>query len=160
MSTANIHETVAVSRTVLRTRNEETREWALVAKRDLPAGSFVACYSGFMGRVSIKKQSLYAVDMGHSQPTIIPFASEDCCISSRERARHPLCSANEPALLEHANMHLEPHDFAHREVEDVGRVYKHRLANFCRELAAFTCTDVKAGKHLTWHCGKRIFYCF
>ena len=146
----HLYETLLVKRTRLVTRNGETREWSLIAKRPLPIGSFVGFYTG--DYMASNAESLYAVDLGPGQPTIFPFSDEQK-IRSTERDRHPLASANEPPDGQHANMHMEPQDFATEEVEGATSHYNHDIAKFFRGLACFTCTDVAAGEQLTWHYG-------
>ena len=149
----HLFDNIIVKRTRLRTRNGETREWSLVAKRNIPSGMFIGFYTGqFMGGLPNDKPSLYALDLGRGQPAILPFPDEDH-VSALERDRHPLACANEPAEGLHANAHMEPVDFAAREVEGVGTIYNHEIAHFFRGLACFACADIQPGEQITWHYG-------
>ena len=148
----HIYNTVIVKRTRLRVRNREVKEWSLVAKRDIPAGSFIGFYTGACDRNTCPPSSLYALDMGPSQPCIVPFADEDH-ITSQQRDRHPLACMNEPSEGSHANCHMAVQDFANHEVEGVESIAHHETAVYFRGLACFACIDIASGEPLTWHYG-------
>jgi len=148
----HIFDHILVKRTRLRTRNAEKREWSLVAKTDIPIGTFIAFFTGSMSTLASSAQSLYAVDMGPGQPTIVPFPDEDH-ITPQERDRNPLACSNEPAEGQHANMHLMPQDFARSEISGIETLYNNDIAHYFRGLAAFACRDIEAGEQLTWHYG-------
>ena len=147
-----LYGTVLVKRTRLRARNVESREWSLVAKRNIPSGAFIGFYTGSMDRNDCPPESFYALYMGASQPCIIPFQTEDR-ITPFERDRHPLANMNEPLQETHANCHFSVQDFSHAEVEGVESIQNHGNALFFRGLACFACCDIREGHQLTWHYG-------
>ena len=143
---------VLVKRTRLRTRNGETREWSLVAKRDIQAGLFLGFYTGSFVNLAPDSESLYAAEMGRRQPAILPFLDEEH-ISPQERDKHPFASANESSPGEHSNMRMAIQDFSNREVDRVDSIDNNGMVHFYRGLACFACADIHAGEQLTWHYG-------
>jgi len=143
-----IYDMVIVKRTKVRVRNGEARMWALVAKRDIPAATFVAFYTGDMASRSCPHGSHYALDVGPHQPCIVPFPDE-AKIRPVERDAHPLASMNEPGKGESANCHMAVQDFGADEVEGADG----EAVRFFRGMACFTCQTVGAGEALTWYYG-------
>jgi hypothetical protein len=148
----HLYNAVIVKRTRLRVRNREVREWSLVVKRDIRAGEFIGFYTGATDRNTCPSGSLHALDMGPSQPCIVPFANEDA-ITPQERDRHPLACMNEPSEGEHANCHMAVQDFTHDEIENVAAIQHNERAAFFRGLACFACVDIPSGTQLTWWYG-------
>ena len=146
-----LYNRVLVKRSRLLVRNRETRMWSLVAKRDLPRGTFVGFYTGAMDRNECP-ESYYALDMGPGAPCIVPFADEQR-ITPFERDRHVLASMNEPVQGEHANCDMVPQDYSHAEIDNVQAIANHETARFFRGIACFTCVDVRRGDQLTWYYG-------
>ena len=149
----HLYEHVIVKRTRLATSCGERREWSLVSKRHIPVGAFIGFYTGsFVGSLATDQPSLYALELGPRQPTILPFPDE-ACVCPHEREAHPLACANEPAESRHANAHLEVADFSRQEVERVETLHNHELARFFRGLAMYACADIRVGEQITWHYG-------
>lgn len=147
-----LRKTVLVRKTKLLVRNRETRMWGLVAKRDLQVGELVGIYTGSYDSLSCPPQSRYAVDIGTSQPCIIPFADEDA-ITPFQRDTHPLACMNEPSQGRVANCHMAIQDFARSEVESVDSIAHNEEAFFFRCMACFACEKIKRGDMLTWYYG-------
>ena len=147
-----LYETVLVKRTRLNVRNQQTRMWGLHAKRDLKAGEFIGIYTGSYASLTCPLRTRYAVDVGPSQPCIVPFADEDQ-ITPNERETHPLACMNEPSEGEFANTHMAIQDFTHAEVEGVEFIPHHEQARFFRCMAGFACEDIPSGAALTWNYG-------
>ena len=138
-----VHEGLhRVASTVLRRRNREVTEWALVATRDLPRGTFLGFFAGEVSTEA--RESLYAATVGHVH--IYPFADE-ARITPAERARRPLASMNEPAEGDTANCFMVVQDLLPDEVLGPAG------ARLYRGLACFTCRDVARDEELTWHYG-------
>lgn len=149
----HLYDRVLVKRTRLLAKNKTVREWSLIAKRDIPSGSFVGFYTGSMDRTDCPHGSFYALDMGVSQSCIIPFPDEDH-ISPFERQRHPLACMNEPVEKTHANCYMTIQDFTHAEIDNVESIQHHANARFFRGLACFACCRIREGEQLTWDYGK------
>ena len=148
-----LFETVLVKRTRLYVKNKEVRVWGLVAKCDIPSGTFIGFYTGAYDRtICPSSDSIYALDMGRGQPCILPFADENR-ITPHERNMHPLACMNEPSDQEHANCHMVVQDFARSEVEFSQFSNYHQTAWFFRGVACFACDDIAHGDPLTWHYG-------
>ena len=128
----------------LRRRNLSITEWGLVAKKDIPSGTFLGFYTGDFR--NDERESLYSAKVDNVY--IYPFSNESA-ISLSERERHPFASMNEPQTGTHANCCMIIQDFDCNEVTQVDP-----NARFYRGLACFTCTDVKESDELTWHYGK------
>lgn len=148
-----LRSTVLVRSVKLETRNRETRMWGLVAKRDIKTGELVGIYTGSHDSLTCPPNSRYAVDIGTSQPCIIPFADENA-ITPFQRDTHPLACMNEPNQGRVANCHMAIQDFARHEVEGVASIPHNDEASFFRCLACFACEDIKRGDPLTWYYGK------
>ena len=147
-----LYNSVLVNRTCLLVRNRETKMWGLHAKRDIKAGEFIGIYTGSYASLTCPPRTRYAVDIGPSQPCIVPFPDEDH-ITSAERDTHPLACMNEPSEGEFANTHMVIQDFAHDEVEGVESIPHHEQARFFRCMACFACEDIRCGDALTWNYG-------
>lgn len=128
---------------VFRKRNQDITEWSLVAKTDIPLGTFIGFYSGEFA--TDVRESLYSakVDSTH----IYPFPDEER-ITALQRTQRPLANMNEPAKGSYANCCMLVQDFSTQEV-----VHSSPDVRFYRGLACFTCTDIKANEELTWHYG-------
>ena len=126
--------------------------WSLVTKRDMPAGTFLGCYTGAMDRNACPDPSYYALDMGAGAPCILPFPDEQR-IKAYERDRHPFASMNEPGLGQFSTVHLEAQDFSHDEIDHVEAIANYETARFFRAICCFTCADVRQGDQLTWFYG-------
>lgn len=148
----HLYNTVLVKRTRLRVRNQETRMWSLVLKRDVSAGEFIGFYTGNMSSRTCPPGSHYALHVGQSQPCIVPFQTENH-ISPQERDAHPLASMNEPVKDEYANCHMAVQDFSHSEIQGVTVIQHHETARYFRGMACFACKDIPAGEALTWNYG-------
>jgi hypothetical protein len=147
-----LYETVLVKRMRLNVRNQQTRMWGLHAKRDLKAGEFIGIYTGSYASLTCPLRTRYAVDIGPSQPCIVPFPDEDQ-ITPNERETHPLACMNEPSEGEFANTHMVIQDFTHAEVEGVQSIPYHEQARFFRCMACFACEGIRRGDALTWNYG-------
>ena len=125
-------------------RNVEITEWSLVANVDLPKGTFLGFYSGAFD--TEERESLYAAKVDDIY--IYPFPNEQN-ISVQQRHARPFANMNEPAVHSYANCCMIVQDFLPSEVVGV-----EGDAKFFRGLACFTCEDVRAEDHLTWHYGR------
>jgi hypothetical protein len=144
-----LYRTVLVKRTRVKVRNQETRMFSLISKRDLTRGEFIGFFTGSMSSRTCPPGSHYAVFMGPSQPCISPFQDENH-ISPQDRDTHPLASMNEPSEGEFANCHMAVQDFSHSEIENLTAIQHHESARYFRGLACFACQDIPAGQALTW----------
>ena len=147
-----LYNTVLVKRTRLQVRNEERRMWSLVAKRDIRVGEFIGIYTGSYASRTCPAGSHYALDMGASQPCIVPFANE-AQITPSERETHPLACMNEPSADEVANCHMAIQDFTQAEIANVESILHHEQSRFFRCLCCFACEDIQSGEALTWNYG-------
>lgn len=147
-----IYKTVLIRRTLLRVKNEEKRMWGLVAKRDIQAGEFIGIYTGSYDTSICPQDSHYSLDMGSSQPCILPFADESN-ITTPEREKHPLACINEPSAGTHANCHMAIQDFSHDEIENLEAIPDHHRVNFFRCMCCFACEHIRSGAYLTWNYG-------
>ena len=147
-----LYNTVLVKRTRLQVRNEEKRMWSLLAKRDIRAGEFIGIYTGSYATRTCPPGSHYALDMGASQPCIVPFGNE-ALITASERDTHPLACMNEPSEGEHANCHMAIQDLTRAEIANVESIQHHEQSRFFRCMCCFACEDVRSGDALTWNYG-------
>ena len=148
----HVYQAVLVKRTKLVVRNQETRMWGVIAKRDIRAGEFIGIYTGSYASLTCESDSRYAVDVGPCQPCILPFPDEQN-ITPLERDTHPLACMNEPSVGAYANTHMALQDFAREEVEGVQSIPNHDQAQFFRCMACFACEDIARGEALTWNYG-------
>ena len=148
----HLQETVLVKRMRVKSRNREVRMWGLISKRFIQCGSFIGFYSGDTSSLTCPDGSLYSLDVGPSQPCIVPF-SDESQITPSDRDRHPLASMNEPSEGEYANTHLAVQDFTHAEIHQVETIPHQEQAQFFRAMAAFACRDIQSGEALTWWYG-------
>jgi hypothetical protein len=148
----HLYNTVIVKRSRLLVRNQETRMWSLIAKQYIQSGSFIGFYTGSMESKTCPENSHYALQIGASQPCIVPFIDENQ-ISPAERDMHPLAAMNEPTATRFANCHMVVQDFNANEIENVAAIPNHESARFYRCMACFACHDINAGDALTWNYG-------
>lgn len=148
-----LYDTVIAKRIRVSTRNNDRRIFSLIAKEDIHAASFVGFFTGSMSSNSCPPGSIYALQIGRSEPCITPFQDETH-ITSRERDMHLLASMNEPREGESANCHMIVQDFTHAEVENVSSIVHSESARFFRGVACFACETIPAGAELTWNYGK------
>lgn len=147
-----LRKTVLVRSVKLQVRNRETRMWGLAAKRDLQVGELVGIFTGSYDSLTCPPQSRYAVDIGTTQPCIIPFPNEDA-ITPFQRDAHPLACMNEPSQGRVANCHMAIQDFSRSEVDSVESIAHNEEAFFFRCMACFACENIKQGDMLTWYYG-------
>ena len=146
----HLYNNVLVKRTRVLVRNREIRMWSLVAKKNIPPGTFIGFYTGCMASRTCPPGSHYALQIGPSQPCIVPFPDESE-ITPAQREFHALANMNEPIEGEYANCHMAVQDFSASEIENVAAIQGH--ARFYRAMACFACERIDAGEALTWNYG-------
>ena len=146
----HLYNNVLVKRTRVLVRNREIRMWSLVAKKNIPPGTFIGFYTGCTASRTCPPGSHYALQIGPSQPCIVPFPDESE-ITPAQREFHALANMNEPIEGEYANCHMAVQDFSASEIENVAAIQGH--ARFYRGMACFACERIDAGEALTWNYG-------
>ena len=149
-----LYQTILVKRSRLLLKNQETLMWGAVAKRDLKVGELVGIYTGSYSSLACPPNTRYAVEIGTSQPCIIPFPDENA-ITAIQRDTHPLACMNEPSRGQVANCHMAIQDFSRTEVESVESIPNNESASFFRCMACFACENIKRGEALTWYYGRK-----